>query len=96
MSRLDDIDFCQLQLVTVLYDDNTASDPSAKRRFQRKRHSSGGFTAAGNEYVLNRGEIIRTRAGSESIVFNVKSFHDSRKWIGGLYTRHEYFPGVCA
>ncbi len=96
MSGLDDVDFFKLQLVTVLDDDNTASDPSAKWRFQRKRHSSGGFTGAGNEYVLNRREIIRTRAGSEGIVFKVKKFHDSGKWVGGLYTRREYFPGVCA
>jgi len=96
MSGLDDVNLRESQLVAVFDDDKAAVDPFAKQRFQRKRHSCRGFTAAGDKYVVNRGEIVGRGAGAEAIVCNVKNFHDGGKWIGGLYTRREYFPGVCA
>jgi hypothetical protein len=82
--------------MTVFDNNDPPGEPVAEHCLQRERHASRGFAAAGDEYFVDRREIIDSVVDLAVVIVDSNRLCDGCKRVRRIHTRHKDFLCVGA
>src|SRR3970040_681134 len=96
MAGLKDLDLLECQLMTIFHDDDSLGQPVAKQCLQRQRHARRGFAATGEEYVVERGQVIGSLLDLCGVISELNRLCDCCERVSRLHACEKNVPSVRA